>query len=636
MEFHKNINSLRALAVAVVVLFHFKVPGFSGGFVGVDVFFVISGFLMTGIIFNGLTSKKFSLLYFYASRARRIIPALAALCIILIVLGFFYLPASDYRELLRTAKESILFASNITFAKEGDYFDAPLQENWLLHTWSLSVEWQFYIIYPLILGALFKLTGSQKTKIALIFIGTASLIASIFISTSNPSAAFYLLPTRAWEMIAGGLVFLYPIKSSLKTKKTLEYIGLTLIILSIAFLSEKSVWPGYLALFPVIGAMLVVHTNTNSLFSTFPPFQHLGNISYSVYLWHWPIVVFLYTCGLLNETSSVFIGITLSILLGYLSYKLIEIRVPRVTAAKLSILKFGGLVVCIAVVSAILVSAVKKHPEIRFTFKEDNPPEYSSQLFTKECTKNSYKAAECKLGSGTLNVILLGDSHAEATAAAIQLKNNGSSLSWARGGCPSLSEFNIKDKESEADCKAFNNDKLEKLKTIYPGTPVVLFSKMGAYSDLRYNQKLQVSFDGINEKNQQEFNQEYIKQYKNFVCRITSQNPTFIVRPIPEMPFSIYKGLNLQRRILGTNSDITLPIKSYMERNILSNLAIDEAAKSCGAKVLDPTPYLCPDGQCMGSKDGVPLYYDDNHLVDAGNLILQEMFSSFFQENPPL
>jgi peptidoglycan/LPS O-acetylase OafA/YrhL len=136
MKFRNNINALRAVAVASVVLYHFKIGGFSGGFTGVDVFFVISGFLMTGIIFNGLRAGNFSLLSFYASRARRIIPALAVLGVAVILFGFAYLSLADYRDLLRTVKDSLLFTSNITFAKGGSYFDAPLQENWLLHTWS--------------------------------------------------------------------------------------------------------------------------------------------------------------------------------------------------------------------------------------------------------------------------------------------------------------------------------------------------------------------------------------------------------------------------------------------------------------------------------------------------------------------
>lgn len=190
MQFRKNINALRALAVLSVVLFHFRIPGFSGGFIGVDVFFVISGFLMTGIIFTGLHQQRFSLLGFYASRARRIIPALAILCVALLIFGYVYLPLDDFRESIRTIKSSLLFSSNFLFAKDGNYFDAPLHENWLLHTWSLSVEWQFYLLYPVLMMGLYRFLGSRKSKIALLAFALISLAASVLLSETNPVFAF--------------------------------------------------------------------------------------------------------------------------------------------------------------------------------------------------------------------------------------------------------------------------------------------------------------------------------------------------------------------------------------------------------------------------------------------------------------
>ena len=151
MQFREDINGLRAIAVIAVVLFHFNSSWMPGGFAGVDVFFVISGFLMTGIIFKGLEQQKFSILRFYVARANRIIPALAILCIILLILGWFYLTPQDYKALGKHAASSVTFVSNVTYWLESGYFDALASEKWLLHTWSLSVEWQFYLIYPLVL-----------------------------------------------------------------------------------------------------------------------------------------------------------------------------------------------------------------------------------------------------------------------------------------------------------------------------------------------------------------------------------------------------------------------------------------------------------------------------------------------------
>ena len=148
-SFRQDINGLRAIAVIAVVLFHFNASWMPGGFAGVDVFFVISGFLMTGIIFRGIEQENFSILKFYVARANRIIPALAVLCLVLLVFGWFYLTPLDYKALGKHAASSVAFLSNIIYWRESGYFDAASHEKWLLHTWSLSVEWQFYILYPL-------------------------------------------------------------------------------------------------------------------------------------------------------------------------------------------------------------------------------------------------------------------------------------------------------------------------------------------------------------------------------------------------------------------------------------------------------------------------------------------------------
>lgn len=631
MLFRNNVNALRALAVIAVVLFHFKIDGFNGGFTGVDVFFVISGFLMTGIIFSGLRKGTFTLLGFYASRARRIIPALAVVCVALMIFGFVYLSLDDYRELLRTVKSSLLFWSNFMFAKGGSYFDAPLHENWLLHTWSLSVEWQFYILYPVILMGLFKCLGDRLTRLALVVIGVCSLIASVVITSTQPVFAFYMLPTRAWEMIAGGLVFLFPLALSRGIRTTAEMLGLALVLAGVYLFSEQDFWPGYLAVVPVLGTALVIYANTNSVFSSSSVLQFTGKISYSVYLWHWPIVVFLYTCGLLESSLHVALGIILSFVLGAVSYYAVESQVSKFTRAPKAIFKYGGAAIAVVAVAAITASVVKDHPQVRFAFGDQGQPAYTSKLYSQECYPNDFGAADCKLGSGKISVILFGDSHAQSTAAAVQLENKGAALSWARGGCPTLLDFQMQDKELNSKCPGFTKLKMATLKDSYPGIPVVLFSRTALYSDHSRDNGFRVYFNGDKTQDSQSFAKDFTAEYTKTVCAIAEQHPVFIVRPIPEMPFSVYKGLNLQSRILGSHSDITVPLESYEKRTRLANLAIDVAADQCHAKVLDPVPFLCPNGKCMGSKGGVPLYFDDNHLVDSGNELLRGLFRQVFE-----
>jgi len=322
MQFRKDINGLRAIAVIAVVLFHFNASWLPGGFAGVDVFFVISGFLMTGIIFKGLENETFNLFKFYAARANRIIPALAGLCFVLLVFGWFYLTPFDYRSLGKHVASSMSFVSNIIYWREAGYFDATSHEKWLLHTWSLSVEWQFYIIYPVVLLALKKFISLENIK-RLIIVGTVLGFAFSVIATYKwPNSAYYLLPTRAWEMMFGGLAFLYPWNISEKKKKFSEVLGFLLILASYIFVSSDTPWPGHLALIPVLGAYLMIVANQqSSLITNNRLFQCLGRWSYSIYLWHWPIVVYLY----INEIEQMEVfSLIATIVVSTVSYYLLE------------------------------------------------------------------------------------------------------------------------------------------------------------------------------------------------------------------------------------------------------------------------------------------------------------------------
>ncbi|WP_201529911.1 acyltransferase family protein [Psychrobacter frigidicola] len=323
MKFRKDINGLRAIAVIAVVLFHFNTSWMPGGFAGVDVFFVISGFLMTGIIFRGVEQDSFSIFKFYVARANRIIPALALLCLVLMVFGWFYLTPFDYRILGKHVASSIGFLSNVMYWREAGYFDAASLEKWLLHTWTLSVEWQFYIIYPLVLVAMRKFLSIKTMKLMILVATVLGFIFCVFSTYRWPNASYFLLSARAWEMLIGGVAYLYPFTLQESRKKFVEWTGIALVISSYFLISAANPWPGYLALFPVLGSFLIIQAQRNdSIITSNIVFQKLGTWSYSIYLWHWPIVVAIYYFSL-NE-AYIYPGMALSILLGFLSYKYVE------------------------------------------------------------------------------------------------------------------------------------------------------------------------------------------------------------------------------------------------------------------------------------------------------------------------
>jgi peptidoglycan/LPS O-acetylase OafA/YrhL len=323
MKFRSDINGLRAIAVISVVLFHFNVAWMPGGFAGVDVFFVISGFLMTGIIFKGIEQNNFSILNFYVARVNRIIPALAVLCLVLLVFGWFFLSPFEYRALGKHVGSSMGFLSNIVYWSESGYFDALSHDKWLLHTWSLSVEWQFYIIYPLVLVALRKFMSLRAMKLSVLLGGILGFIFCVIATYKWPNPSYYLLPTRAWEMMVGGIAYLYPFVLKEQRKKIVEWFGLLLILSSYFLISKDNPWPGYLAIFPVFGTFLMIQAQRHdSLITGNGIFQKLGSWSYSIYLWHWPLVVSIYYFSL-NDIF-IYLGIFLSVLLGFLSNKYIE------------------------------------------------------------------------------------------------------------------------------------------------------------------------------------------------------------------------------------------------------------------------------------------------------------------------
>lgn len=285
MDFRHDINALRALAVIGVIVFHFNSSWLPGGFAGVDIFFVLSGYLMTSIIFRGLETEKFSLTKFLISRVNRIVPALTFLCIVLLLVGWFSLNPMDFKPLGMQVLSSVTFVSNIVYWMDSGYFHASSKEKWLLHTWSLSVEWQFYLIYPIVILICSRVLSLNITK-KLIVVGTLlSFIFSVYFSHNSPQAAYYLLPSRVWEMLIGGVVYLFPINIPKNIRRYATNAGLVSIVFSYATFSSRLVWPGEYALIPVLGTCLILYAKDN----TYKPFRNIvissiGRWSYSIYV----------------------------------------------------------------------------------------------------------------------------------------------------------------------------------------------------------------------------------------------------------------------------------------------------------------------------------------------------------------
>jgi peptidoglycan/LPS O-acetylase OafA/YrhL len=329
-KFRHDINGLRAIAVIAVVLFHFSIPGAAGGFVGVDVFFAISGYLMTLNIVRRIERGEFSLLDFYGDRFRRIVPALVAMLLAVMLVTVILTDPKTSIEAAKSVATAALFLSNFQFAAESGYFAGPAEKNWLLHTWSLSVEWQFYLLYPIILMLVARVKPLWKHRLLLSVAATCILfVASILICSYSLRAlqyGFYLLPTRAWEMLAGGCVFLLPRTNLNATAKTvLAALGVAAIILSVAIIQPSWAWPSWATAFPVLGACAVIATGKHDAQWARVSFvQTIGKWSYSIYLWHWPVIIFMHYYDIRFTASTIMLGIVVSVAIGALSFLIIE------------------------------------------------------------------------------------------------------------------------------------------------------------------------------------------------------------------------------------------------------------------------------------------------------------------------
>ena len=299
MKYRPEIDGLRALAVVPVILFHAGFETFSGGFVGVDVFFVISGYLITSIVLEDIRGPGFSIARFYERRARRILPALFVVCFACIPAAWLLMSPWEYKDFSQSLLAVAVFASNILFWIKTDYFDAATELKPLLHTWSLAVEEQFYLVFPLLLVGLVRF-GYRAMFTVLSALAAASLVLSIAWTNIEPAGAFYLIPTRAWELGVGGIVAVAqsrwrPTRSWATNVATAG--GVALILLAIVSFDEFTPFPGYLAAVPVIGTALIIHFGSEASWVS-PLLRHpapvtVGLASYSLYLWHQPALAFL-------------------------------------------------------------------------------------------------------------------------------------------------------------------------------------------------------------------------------------------------------------------------------------------------------------------------------------------------------
>jgi peptidoglycan/LPS O-acetylase OafA/YrhL len=454
--YRPDIDGLRALAVTSVCLFHAGISVISGGFAGVDVFFVISGYLIGGIIYREIVADTFSFAKFYARRAKRILPALFTLLGVTSVVAFLMLAPSELMHFAKSALSSIFAVSNISFWLGTNYFSPAAELNPLLMTWTLGVEEQFYLLVPALMLVIYRFAPRQLFS-SIASVSVVSFLVCLWATARYPAASFYLLPTRAWELAIGVLLAMYESRYSgkgiarrLGIENVLSVVAVCLLLFAFCGLNSSTPFPGLAALIPVLGSALLIATSgsfINVRLLSWAPVVFIGRISYSWYLWHWPLLSFarIATDGQLAIGKAICV-LAISFCAAVVSWKYIEERFRRSRFSARSTLRGY------AIATAIMVVVVGA-----LSINRGLPQRFSPELRTLETSRLGLSDDSClaNYGVSTPNltsscvsadrgrpsIALLGDSHAAALAGALRLEAIDSGhgfLQLTKASCPPL------------------------------------------------------------------------------------------------------------------------------------------------------------------------------------------------------
>ncbi len=646
--YRPEIDGLRAVAIIPIILFHAGYETLSGGYVGVDVFFVISGYLITSIILNQLNQDRFSFLDFYVRRAKRILPALFLVLLVSIPFAVDLMLPSALKDFGRSLISVATFSANFYFRDSTNYFAPSSDQIPLLHTWSLAVEEQFYILYPASLYFLWR----KKRDRALLIVSIAAMLSfalSLLGSRNFPTSNFYLLPTRAWELLLGAVAAFLERKSTATvldktlTADGLSLVGLGSIVYSVFALDDQVAFPGAYALFPVVGTFLfILYSRRGSVSQALlsaRPAVYIGKLSYSLYLWHFPVIVF---AGFVRLRTDIYPGpaslILLTGALSILSFNLVEnpIRYSKLKKHKLiasSVLaSFAFLTVGYTISNH--TDFYKKYNESQISFLANlSEPQYEQNW--DKCSNTDIERPCMGGDRGALaSVVLIGDSHAFTLFHPLSdelSKKHEKLILYSDGNCPPI--LANEDERHSDDCLARNRKIYEAILKDKRVEAIVLVARWDWYIEGRPfdNQR-----GGIGDKSSEflgklksESQREFLVSElyaETFESLSRTGKKVVIVDSIPEA------GWNVPRKILsllddGTKQsvDLSYAYQTYLNRNRHFSSLLEKFRERANVNVVEPSAVLCRTfvkDQCALTLNGAPLYMDDNHVTGVGAALI--------------
>lgn len=657
-RYRPEIDGLRAVAVLAVVLFHAGAPGFAGGFVGVDIFFVISGFLITTIIAGQVERQSFSFAGFYERRARRILPAFFVMLAFCCIVAPVVLMPEDYQAFVDSVVASVLFVANMLFARHYDYFgQAPIFDP-LLHTWSLGVEEQFYIGLPILLVIVHRLRPAWARGVVAI-LAVASLGLSIWLVQRQPMMAFYLAPMRAWELLLGSLLALgaVPAVHRRLLPGMLTAAGLVLLAGSILLLSEDLPFPGVNALYPCLGAALVIHGEGHGGSAVGRLLRlhwlvFVGLISYSLYLWHWPLLVFakyyIIRPLLPVETAGL---VAAAFAMAVLSWRFVERPFRRsagVLQRRAVFAAAGALMAMFVLVGGIgdragaagVVTAFLRAGQERHPYRNPDIDRCLGGLHTRQSRTVADVEARrlCPLGdaaAATPSFVLWGDSHAEALragvdAAARTRRVAGYFAGWA--DCPPALGVEVFELAEGNGCRRFNDAVLALLRD--PAiTTVVLHARWARlFHGTKYPGELSarpLALQGNDGGTNEEVLARGLRATVDALERLGKR--VVVIAGVPEVGIDVPSFL-ARAQYMRRDVQIDLHLADYMQRNAAVLRMVRNISVGPDVTVLYPHRFMCDTAICRTSRDGRPLYHDDDHLSVDGALSLRPMLERMLDQ----
>ena len=653
-----EINGLRAVAVILVILFHAGIETFSGGYLGVDIFYVVSGYLITSIIYRELDEfKSFNYLDFYLRRLRRIVPMLYVVLLVTIPFAYSFFTLQDLLSYSESLISSAFFYSNILFWRKSGYFDLQSIIKPLLHTWSLSVEFQFYILYPILLIAILR-KAKNHAYLILITLSIFLLIFSNWAVEIFPAAAFYLLPTRAWELLIGSFCFLISIKSNkillfLFKRAHVSIIGFVLILISSIFFNNHTPTPSFYTAIPALGTCLIlISLDSNSFINRFLSNSYLkiiGLMSYSLYLWHWPFFVFI-QYQYPNKLSPIYFILCLIIIipLSYLSWKFIEnpFRNKYIIKNKLFILIV--ITILFIVISFGVIGLQNDLLKKYFNKSILNEVKINSNCYSKDLSQ-FIVLKECfsDLGGGNAPIFkfaVFGDSHADALIPAFDLIATEKALSYgysATAGCPPLLGLDVsKGAYSDNTCLNFTKAQYEFANKYRPSV-IFLVARWSLYTSGVYEKKIKGNYFLIREPNDElsvqvsrkNFNiglEGTIQAYKKIGIKI------ILVEQVPQQKIDsirLYSHLKLLG-VIGTDvatkeiDRFSLPLSDHLDLHKYYKSVVKKFNDDGMMDVVSVDHLFCESLKCKMGDKFEPYYVDFDHLSAAGAMLVSNALKS--------